>query len=1048
MATQPPNPIRLLYIENDTPAAHLLQKKLEQTGYRVDIAGNGREGVRMFNAARYDLLLVDAARPGSGGVEVLHTLAEQGPLPPAILLTDDGNKQTTAAALQLGIDDYLVKDPNRRYLALLPALVEHVLRKHNILPEARGIVAGPSSLEMDEREQRVLAETLRWAGTVMLNKTINYDEVLDQIVEQVGRVTPHDAACILLIEDGSARVARWRGYRQFGTEDAIAAATFNIATVTGLKQVYHTRRALAVPYAEPDDEWVTQSGQEWVKSYVTIPVGTTAFDTYGPVWDIQKLICFLHVDSATPGFFTQIDAERLQAFANQAGIALENARLYDQAKQTIIKRVRALKKERNFISTILETASALIVILNPRGRIIHFNRTCEKVTGYTFDEVRGSYVWDLFTAADEQEAVRAYFEQLPLAVLPNERESYWITKSGDHRLIAWSDNVLFDNTGEVEYIISSGIDITERKAMEEALRASEERYALIALSANDGLWDWDLQTNHVYFSSRWKAMLGYSDEQIGHSPVEWFGRVHPEDLEQLKADIVRHLEAEPASFKNEHRILHKNGAYRWVLSQGLAVRNLDGQAYRMAGSLTDITQRKLTEEKLMHSALHDALTGLPNRVLFRARLERAIERSQEEKGYLFAVLFLDLDRFKVINDSLGHIIGDQLLVSIARRLKSHLRKHDTVARLGGDEFAILLDGIKNPGEATRIANRVQTELARPVKIESHELFITTSIGIALNTITYEWPEDILRDADMAMYQAKAGGRARHEVFEIDMRTHAVAIWQLEAELRQAIDNQEFQLYYQPFVSLKNGQITGVEALLRWQHPRRGLIIPDEFIPLAEEIGLIMPIGAWVLQTACAQAKQWRQAGFDHLRVSVNVSPAQLQSASSVGPAHATEGTLPRLVKKILDDTGLPPRALELEITENVSLLNSSFGQMILDSLSRLGVRIAVDDFGMGSSLDFLRQFPIDTLKVDQSFVKDMLTVPNDRAFIKAIIAMSHSLNLKVVAEGVENRDQLDFLQAQQCDEVQGNLFSPALSAADMTALLQAGPNFLASPGEE
>jgi diguanylate cyclase (GGDEF)-like protein/PAS domain S-box-containing protein len=592
-------------------------------------------------------------------------------------------------------------------------------------------------------------------------------------------------------------------------------------------------------------------------------------------------------------------------------------------------------------------------------------------------------------------------------------------------------------------IVSVSRDITARQEAEEALRKSEERYALVALSASDGLWDWNLGTNEIYYSSRWKGMLGCQDDQIVDRLIEWFSRVHPRDWEQLKADIISYLEAEPqaAPFRNEYRILHQDGTYRWVVSRGLAARDQSGRPYRMAGAQTDITQRKMTEAQLMHSAFHDALTGLPNRTLFRERLERAIEQAQEDQDYSFAVLFLDLDRFKIINDSLGHVVGDQLLIAVARRLKLELRVDDLVARLGGDEFAILLSGTPSPDEAVTIVERIQDELAKPVILDEHRVFTTTSIGIAMGSVNYEWPEDILRDADTAMYQAKAKGRARYELFKIDMRTQLEQMWQLEAELRHAIEREEFQLYYQPIVSLADGKIAGVEALLRWEHPQRGLIDPAEFIPLAEETGLISTIGTWVLQSACAQVAVWCAAGHEALRVSVNVSPFQLQQPPQTDVALAKTSILPELVKRTLADTGIRPEALELEITESLVMLNQEFSMGILRALSDLQVQIAVDDFGMGSALDFLRYFPINTLKIDQSFVREMTGKPDDAAFISAIIAMAHSLKLKVVAEGVETDAQLDLLRGQNCDEVQGFLFSLPLSAEEMTRLLQSGQRF-------
>ncbi len=870
---------------------------------------------------------------------------------------------------------------------------------------------------------------------------LNYDEVLDHIIEQVSRVVSLDAACILLIEGDTARVARWRGYSLLGAEGAIASARFKISSIPSLLTVLETGEAVVVSEVEATDPWVSQSGQSWVKAYVNVPIGTSALtSSKQPATKKRKVIGYLHVANAAIGAYVGVEIELLQAFVDQAAVALDNARLFDQARLEIVERVRALKMERNFISAILDTAGALIIILNSQGRILRFNRACERITGYSLNEVRGKYSWDLFVPPEEKEGLMSRFEQLRRGQVPSEYENSWVTQGGDRRIISWSNTALFDNAGAVEYIISIGIDITERKRAEEALRESEERYALAALSASDGLWDWNLKTNKIYFSSRWKAMLGCQEDEVGDSPVEWFSRVHPEDLPQLKADICDYLHGQASAvipFKNEQRILHRDGRYRWVLCQGLAVWADNQQPTRLAGSQTDITQRKLAEAQLMHSAFHDALTGLPNRTLFRERLEQAIEQAKEDQAYKFAVLFLDLDRFKIINDSLGHLIGDRLLVAVARRIKAHLRPDDMVARLGGDEFAILLNSVPRVDQAVAIAERIQLELAKPIILEEQRIFTATSIGIAIGSDEYDWPDDILRDADMAMYQAKAKGRARYELFKADMRTRLEEMWQLEAELRHALEREELQLYYQPIVSLVDGSLAGVEALLRWQHPERGLVDPIEFIPLAEEIGLIPVIGAWVLQAACTQMVAWRAAGFTSLRVSVNVSPFQLKQSPQADTLPIEAELLPDLVKRTLAETNLPPQALELEITESMTMLNQEFSLAMVKALSELGVRIAVDDFGLGSALDFLTYFPISTLKIDQSFVRGMTGESRDAAFIAAIIAMAHSLKLKVVAEGVETEAQLALLKAQQCDEVQGYLLSRPLSVKAITELLQA-----------
>jgi diguanylate cyclase (GGDEF)-like protein/PAS domain S-box-containing protein len=869
-----------------------------------------------------------------------------------------------------------------------------------------------------EQQRRALLEVM-YQATTALHSTLEYDQVLDHILDQLKQIVPHDAACIMMpTQSDMARIIRWHGYSRFGSKNFILM--LKIAEIPSLQTMNETGRPVAVSDVAAQDGWVAWSGQEWIKSYAGAPLRIR-----------DQIIGFLQVDSATPGFFSQADAEHLEAFASYAVLALKNAWSYGRARREIMQQVKALKTERNFVSTILDMAGALVVILNAEKRIVRFNQTYQKTSGYLFDEVQDKYLWDLFIVPEEVEMVKAICEKLSAGHYPIEYESQWLTKDGKCRLISWSSTVLLDNHGSVEYIIKTGHDITERKQMEEALRTGGERYALAVQAANEGLWDWNLKTNEIYFSSHWKAILGYEEQEIQPSIDEWFNRVHPEDLARLKMDIAIHLEGTTTSLKSEYRMLHWNGDYRWVLTQGLAVRDADGQPYRLTGSQTDITRRKMTEDELRYTSLHDALTGLPNRVQFMQHLERAIKQVKDNNNYVFAVLFLDLDRLKLINDSLGHLIGDQLLIRVARRLKNCLRPGDTVARLGGDEFTILLEDIQDVSDATRVAERLQNELAIPIHLEGHQLFTSASIGIALSTTGYDRPEDILRDADTTMYWAKARGRACHELFNPGLGMNPLERGELETELQRAVEQQEFLVYYQPIVSLATGKMVGVEALLRWHHPQRGLIEPAEFISVAEETGLIMPAGEWILRSACAQVKSWHTAGCSYLRLTVNVSIRQFQPPGD-------RQDLPRLVTTVLNETGLEARSLELEITESMPLINNDFNRVTLNELKTLGLQIALDDFSLGSSLNVLKQFPLNTLKIDRSLVKEITHNPEDEVIVKAIIGLAHELKLRVVAEGVETKEQLAWLRGQRCDEFQGYLFSPPLPAVALTQLLQEG----------
>lgn len=585
-------------------------------------------------------------------------------------------------------------------------------------------------------------------------------------------------------------------------------------------------------------------------------------------------------------------------------------------------------------------------------------------------------------------------------------------------------------------VMTCGVSVGQRQIHEaQQLRRAEERYALAVRGANDGLWDWDLSTQEIYFSPRWKAMLGYDDSEIGSRPAEWLDRIHEEDRPHVQHELKMHLEGATPHFQSEYRILHRDGEYRWMLCRGLQVRDerrqATGPGTRMAGSQTDITSRKEAEAKLQKSAFYDSLTGLPNRALFINRLEQAIGRAKRNPHYLFAVLFLDLDRFKNVNDSLGHTQGDKLLIEVAHRMTECLRPGDTPARLGGDEFTLLLDDLAHASDATRVAERFQTELSRPFELDGTEVFSQVSTGVALSTTGYDYPEDVLRDADTAMYRAKALGTGNLQVFDEAMHARAVALLRLETDLRRAIERQNFQVYYQPIVSLETGHIAGFEALARWNHPTRGIVPPGEFIAIAEDTGIIISIDQWVLHEACRQTHAW-QARFGQespLTISVNLSSKQFSQSDLVAQ-----------IERTVRATGFNPADLKLEITEGVLMENAESAAAMLRQLKELGIQLSIDDFGTGySSLSYLHRFPLDVLKVDRSFVIRLGPHGENAEIVRAIITLAGNLGMRVIAEGVETVEQLAQLRALGCHYGQGYLFSKPITGDAATVLLAEDP---------
>lgn len=569
--------------------------------------------------------------------------------------------------------------------------------------------------------------------------------------------------------------------------------------------------------------------------------------------------------------------------------------------------------------------------------------------------------------------------------------------------------------------------VSEHELTIQTLEESGQRYAIATRSAKVGVWDWDLNVNQIYFCTRFSEMLGDElGEELYLQPKEWFERVHPDDVEVLKTDIEASLSGMVTHFENEHRLRRADGKYVWVLARGLSEIGKDGQIARLAGSMMDITARKEAEMKLFHNAFHDGLTGLPNRSLFMDRLKRSLNRIKHRSDYKFAVLFLDLDRFKVINDSLGHQIGDALLVAIARRLETSLRPGDMVARLSGDEFAIFIDHLRETDDAVHAAERLLTEMAQPFNIDAREIFASASIGIALSQTLYESAEDFMRDADTAMYHAKNRGRGRLEIFDSDMHARISGIHQLEMDLRRALTRNELRVLYQPIISLEDRRIRGFEALLRWNHPQQGLISPNKFMPVAEDSGLVIALDQWVLREASKTLSELQEEFplKTPLKISVNLSGKQFAQ--------------PDLCDKVLDALSgikLAPRSLTLEITESSLVSNPESAALTLKQLRDQGLQISLDDFGTGySSLSYLHRFPIDILKIDQSFVQQMNTSKNAE-IIRAIITLATNLGMEVVAEGVETNEQIMQLLRMNCSYVQGFLFSRPIDYPSVRALL-------------
>lgn len=622
---------------------------------------------------------------------------------------------------------------------------------------------------------------------------------------------------------------------------------------------------------------------------------------------------------------------------------------------------------------------------------------------------------------------------------------------------AFGDHGLLCLVGVVDPLLSTGRAMYNHWAallgaalkqwnLSQDVRRNEERYALATAATEDGLWDWDLHGQACFYSERLQTMLGIEQDRIvapgprdpkrTHAPElePWTVAVHPDDYAALfaaMADAVSNL----VPFEVEHRIRRPGEDYRWVLCRALPVGGPDGLARRVVGSIADIHPRKELEEQLRQGALYDAVTGLPNRRLFLERLSRAVEQHQREEGVTFAVVFLDLDGFKLVNDSLGHLMGDELLQVVAERLRESLRAVDTAARFGGDEFAVLLYGLQDDAVLT-VVERIQQRIALPVELAGQEVSVTASIGIASSGSNYTDAEEVLRDADIAMYNAKETERGTVSVFDPAMHTRATGRLQAQTELRRALLENQFVMHYQPMVRLDGSPLAELEALVRWEHPERGILLPCEFLPVMAETGTIVTLGQWIIDTVCRQVARWRAAYEGRTTISVNLSHREFWSEQ-----------LLTTVTDALSRHRVPASSLVLEITESVIMADPEAARRIMGDLREIGVGLHIDDFGTGhSSLNALRAFPVDALKLDQSFVRALGVDPRTTELVRIIVEMGRTLGIDVVAEGVETVEQAERLRGMGCETAQGWLYAEAMPGTDAVRLLGTRFAEVATPG--
>ena len=845
---------------------------------------------------------------------------------------------------------------------------------------------------------------------------------LEELVRRAQDAARFQCAWISLLEDGRERIVAARG---FGARDLAAGESLALA-LGELREPLFVEDALRSPWREH-------------------PLVAS-----GPRARALAIVPLAGADGLAVGTLTVADPKpralgpaQRSALANLASLAMARLQGSRSAPQPHAAPARAapsaaleerleaetrrreaaegeLARERGLLEAVLDNLASAFFLVSADGAMLRWNASLAAALGYADAQIARMRPADFVSPADRAEveaAIREVLEEGREIAL----EAEIVDSAGNVRPYAFTGRPLV--LGDERYMIGVAGDITLRKRTERQMARAKERLDLALSGSRLALWDWDLRNDKVYFNESWTALLGGDPRELTCSGPEVASWNHPADREMFAAALGNAMKGVSEGFDCEYRVANAGGTWTWIHSRGKVTQRDDsGRASRMTGTSTDVTKRKLAEERAEYLATRDPLTGLPNRVLLHDRLEQAVfNAARNARG--FAFMFIDLDRFKTINDSLGHQAGDELLKGVASRLIACVRANDTVARLGGDEFAVILENLRDEHDegAQQVAEKMIGALAAPMVIGGQPLSTSCSIGISLYPADGRDGATLMKNADVAMYYAKEKGRNNYQFFSPGMNARAQERLSVESFLRLALKRGELALHYQPRMRTQGGALVGVEALIRWQHPRRGLLEPAEFIDVAEDSGLIVPIGEWAIAQACAQARAWQERIRADLRMSINISVRQVRDGERLYAA----------VERAIRETGIDAATLELELTESHLMQDIPENAALLTRLGDLGVGISIDDLGTGySSLSYLKKLPVDAIKIDGSFVRDMEEDPNDEAIIQAILAMAHSLGLSVVAEGVETAAQLESLRALGCDEYQGFVESGALAPAD------------------
>jgi diguanylate cyclase (GGDEF)-like protein/PAS domain S-box-containing protein len=862
------------------------------------------------------------------------------------------------------------------------------------------------------RRRNLLLQTIA-AVNEMLMAELPEQELMDRICQQLVRDDLFRMAWIGLVDESGAAVRAVAGAGV--TQDYLVSA--NVRCDDSPQGQGPTGTAIRTGVTQINND--TETNQQFAPWRELACEQGYRSSAAAPLRVHGRVVGALNVYAAEPYAFGPDKTLLLEKLVTDLGLAIGH-------RASLV----ALRESEERFRLLLDSSPEAIFGVDTRGICTFVNPACLRMLGYTQAEMLGKAIHPLIHHSYPdgrpypQENCHVRCSTLQGKPTRVDNEVHWRKDGTSFPVEFWSHPMYRD--GELVGAVVNFVDISERRRMEQALQLSEERYRLISSVATDLLYSC-VQGGEGFFSIDWATasvdrIFGYSVDEILQQGC-WRCHVHPDDLPEFDRNIT-HLAPGQRS-ECELRIVAKDGATRHIRAYSMVVEAEDAQRpHRLYGACQDITEHKQAEERIEFMAHHDALTGLPNRILLRDRFEHALAMAVRSRSRV-AMLFLDLDNFKRVNDTLGHAAGDQLLLEVVARLSRSTRESDTISRQGGDEFLLLLNDIPDMETVERIASEILVAMSDPVEISGYELNSSCSIGVAIYPDDGDDFDSLLQKADTAMYNAKAAGRNTYRFFDEHMNQQAHEHLLLQNRLQQALFRAEFYLHYQPQLDIESGSVVGVEALLRWHNPELGEVGPARFIPVAEDCGLIVPIGAWVLEQACRQAQAWRQAGWPELSMSVNLSALQFRRA---GLIETVAGALQR--------SGLPPHLLELELTESILLQDVENNLEIVRQLKALGVQLSIDDFGTGySSLSYLKRFAVDRLKIDRSFVRDISTDPDDAAIVRAVIQLARSLRLGVIAEGVETPEQLAFLREEGCEEVQGYLFSRPLAPAALQAFL-------------